>query len=679
VRRFATDSLRSRAGDNAPEDKRMSAAARGLGNRVGVALDFVSDWAILCFASWTLIAYLGMITGARVDLLTPLWLLTTPFLAGLLLLPRMRRNRAAAEPGPSESPAARATERPEGRELRLFVLALVAGLVAAALAAWPGNLPWAVIWIPALIAAGSAVLADKLRSRAPAIAAGTTGWAADVFAGGVGVLFAAMSLLVVRGNADDAFYVNRATAVRQLDHIPVLDVIFTHEQVARAGGAGLPNDSYSALQGAIARLIGVQAPTVSYFLFPPVFTFLAAWAMWRLVRSWAPRYAWICFAFGSVFWIWSSQAPLTSGSYFLSRIWQGKVAFVSWIVPTLYVYLTRWVGKRDALTAVLLLAAGLGSIGLTGSATFVVPLIILAVAIPLLARLEWPKLPVPLATAAIPFGIGIFLLLKYPLSASIGAGTLFPQAWFYHQVVGSALVGTVAAFGLWAAPWIARAGPPQRVATGLVVVFAVLIAPGVLELLSDVSGLTSTLRRVLWIVPFPALVGLIVAMPVLLRFGKLVPIAATVAASVLLVAFGTPLWVNLYGTSTLHYPPRWHVLRADTARAILDRYDGDKPILAEKTIMLALSIVTAEPKAVNARTHYLENTRLSPEQMDSRIVLTEFIMQPEPKPSEAVRQALAYLDVGLVCVAKDKRLGPYKEAFKAGGEVCAERVPSASG
>jgi hypothetical protein len=103
--------------------------------------------------------------------------------------------------------------------------------------------------------------------------------------------------------------------------------------------------------------------------------------------------------------------------------------------------------------------------------------------------------------------------------------------------------------------------------------------------------------------------------------------------------------------------------------------------------MLALSIVTAEPKAVNARTHYLENTRLSPEQMDSRIVLTEFIMQPEPKPSEAVRQALAYLDVGLVCVAKDKRqfipaierLGPYKEAFKAGGEVCAERVPSASG
>jgi Family of unknown function (DUF6077) len=661
-------------------------SARALANRVGVALDVVSDLAVLCFASWTLFAYFGMITGARVSLLTPLWLLTIPFLAAFLLLPRMRRDREAGDAEPEDAVAPEPDRPPEGRDRRLFIVAVVSGLIAGALAARPGHLPWTVIWIPAFIAAGAAVLADKLRSRGPARLVQRAGWPADLFAAGVGVLFALMSVLLSRGNADDAFYVNRATAVRQLNHIPVLDVIFTHEQVARAGGAGLPNDSYSALQGAIARLFGVAAPSVSYFVFPPVFTFLAVLAVWRLVRAWAPRYAWLCFAFGCVFWIWSSQYPLTSGSYFLARIWQGKVALVAWLVPILYVYLTRWVGKRDTLTAVLLLAAGLCSIGLTGSATFVVPLVILAAVIPIVARLEWPKLPVPLATAAIPFGIGIFLLLRYPLAEGIGTGPLFSQAWFYHQVVGSGVVGTVAALGLWASPWIARPGPPQRIAAGLAVVVVILTAPGAIDVLSDVSGLTSTLRRVLWIVPFPALVGLLVVMPVAQRFGRWVAVGAAVAGSVLLVVLGTPLWLNLAGHATWNYPPRWHVGKGNTARAILARYDGDKPILAEKTTMLALSIVTAEPKAVNARTHYLENTRLSPEQMAARITLTDFIMSPQPQPTEAVRRALAYLDVGLVCVANDRRefvpvierLGPYKQAFFAGGEVCSERLPAGS-
>jgi hypothetical protein len=657
---------------------------RGVLNRVGVALDFVSDWAVFCFASWTLFAYLGMITGARVSLLTPLWLVTIPFLAALLIV-LQRRSRPSEGARPSEAAAPPARERgQDGRQRRLFIAAILAGLVAGALAAHPGNLPWAVVWIPALITAAATVLAGKLRSDAPAIVAEKTAWPADLFAAGVGVMFAAMSLVVSRGNADDAFYVNRATATRQLNHIPVLDVIFTHEQVARAGGAGLPNDSYSALQGAVARLVGVQAPSVSYFVFPPVFTFLATWAVWRLIRAWAPRYVWLCFALASVFWVWSAQYPLTSGSYFLSRIWQGKVALVAWLVPALYVYLTRWVGKRDALTAVLLLAAGICGVGLTGSATFVLPLVVLAAVVPLVVRLEWPKLPVPLATAAIPFGIGIFLILRYPLNESIGTEGLPSQAWFYHQVVGSGLVGTVAALGLWAAPWIARSGPPQRVAAGLVVVFAVLIAPIAITLLSDVSGLTGTLRRVLWIAPFPALVGLLVAMPVAQRFGRWLPVGATAAACALLVAFGTPLWLNLAGQSMLHYPPRWHVDRVHTLRAILAHYDGHGLILAEPGLMLGLSIVTAEPKAVNARTHYLEHTRLSPEQMAARITLTDFISKAHPRPTAAVRRALAYLDVGLVCAAENKRrfvpavenLGPFKRAFKAGGEVCLERVPT---
>ena len=645
----------------------------------------MSDWAVLCFASWTLFAYLGMITEASVDLLTPLWLVTTPFLAAFLLLPRMRRPvEAEAE---SSAPAALLpTESPgEGSHRRLFVVALVAGLVAAALAARPGGLPWAVIWIPALVSAGAAVIADKLRSSVTGISGQAAGWPAHAFAAAVGVAFAALSLFTARGNADDAFYVNRASAVRELGHIPVLDVIFTHEQVARAGGAGLPVDSYSALQGAGARLVGVSAPSVAYFVFPPVFTFLATWAVWRLIRAWTPRNAWLCFLLGSVFLVWSAQYPLTSGSYFLARIWQGKVALVAWLIPTLYVYLTRWIGRRDALTAVLLLTAGFGSIGLTGSATFVVPLVVLAAVIPLAARLEWRALPVPLATAAIPFGIGVFALSRYPLAESIGKGDLPSQAWFYQQAVGSGVVGAVAAFGIWAAPWIARSGPAVRITTGLAVVVALLTVPGSITFFADVSGLGGTLRRLLWVVPFPALVGLLVAVPLARRAGALVPVGVAVAIGVLVVVAGHPLWI-VNGRNVLHYPPRLHVSQVDRVRAILRHYDGDKPILADKTTMLGISVLTAEPKAVDARTHYLKHTRLSPREKAARIALTDFIMEPEPQPTPAVRRALAEIDVGLVCVPVSRQqfipviesLGPFREAFTTKGVVCAERLPASS-
>jgi len=342
-------------------------------------------------------------------------------------------------------------------------------------------------------------------------------------------------------------------------------------------------------------------------------------------------------------------------------------------------------GKRDALTAVLMLTAGFCSIGLTGSATFVTPLVVLAAVIPLVARMEWRALPVPLGVAAIPFLIGVFVLSRYPLAESIGKGAVPAQAWFYHQVVGTGLVALVAAFGLWAAPWMARAGPPTRLVTGLVVVVALLIAPGSIALVGDVSGLNGTLRRLLWIIPFPALVGLLAAMPVTKRFGRWLPVGATAAVCALLVVFGTPLWM-IAGRSVWHYPPRWHISKANTVHAILQRYHGDGPVLSEKTVMLSLATLTAEPKAVDARTHYLIHTRLPHQEIADRIALTDFIMEPEPQPTPAVRRAFANLDVGLVCVAKYhphsvpviESLG-FKTAFKVPGEFCLLPVESGSG
>jgi hypothetical protein len=572
---------------------------------------------------------------------------------------------------------------PETLRRRLPLIGVGSAIVAGALAAWLFDLPWAVVWLPMFVAAAAAVVAGKLASRAPDPAPAEGSWAADVLAFATSVGFAVMSLFLYLPNPDDVFYVNRATATAQLNRIPVLDVIFTREEVARAGGAGLPVDSYSALQGALAHVLGVQAPTVAYLVFPPVFTFLATWALWRLVRVWAPRHAGLCFALGSIFWLWSAQYGLTSGSYFLTRIWQGKVAFVAWLVPTIYVYLSGWLGARGARTLVLMLAAGFCAIGTTGSATFVAPLIFLTAVIPLAIGREWRALAAPVAAGAIPALIGAFALWRFPLAENVGEEPLRAQAWFFHVIFGVGLVGFVAALALWAAPWTARAGAAARMTTSVVVVATALLAPGMIALASDISGLSDTLRRELWFLPLPALVGLLAAAPPVVRVGGVVPVAPALAAIVAgcLVAFGTPVWTGSTGDTQWRHPA-WKVPALPKARAILSRYDGSGSVLASPGIMKAIAIITVEPKAVNARTLYLERTRESPRRVRERLALTNFVTNEEALPTdEEIRRALADLDVGLVCFSTAERdkaarideLAPYRPAFETNGSICLER------
>ena len=73
------------------------------GGGLGALLDFFSDWAVAALAVWTLIAYGGMATEARVDVLTPIWLVTLPLIAlGLIWL---RRDKDRAVPAPTQAPA----------------------------------------------------------------------------------------------------------------------------------------------------------------------------------------------------------------------------------------------------------------------------------------------------------------------------------------------------------------------------------------------------------------------------------------------------------------------------------------------------------------------------------------------------------------------------------------------
>ena len=653
-------------------------------------VDFLSDWALLAFASWTVIAYVGMATRARVSVLTLVFLVVVlPVGVGLFLL--SRRNLASSE----RREDAKAPPSLGSRAL----WGIAGGLISAVLAATAPGLPWPFLWLPALVGVGLAMADGRLRLGGQPWRESVDRWWADAFAAAVGVAFSLMSLFINDQNADDVFYVNRATATAQLNHIPVRDVIFTDESVSRLGGTGLPLDAYAALEGALGRLFGVHAASVAYYASPPVLTFLATWALWRLLRSWAPARAIVSFSLACVFLVWSAQFDLSAGNFFLTRMWQGKVVFVAWLVPTLYTYLTRWMGGRDALTGVLLIGSGVCAIGLTSSATFVVPLVVAAAALPVLVSRGWNRLPVLLATAGIPFVIGFVATRTHPLGDRFPVGVL-PTQWYYEAMFGAGVVSVIAAAAVWSAPWLARAGPATVITTGIAVIAVIVLAPLALRALSEVSGLMGSraLRRMLWVIPFPPLVGLLAAFPLLAVLDRIRPvrlaggrdlspwIPAAVCAA-LLVAFGHPLWRH-DGQAHWSDRPSWKTNPAalEAARGILARYDGAGPVLAEQPVMRAIALLTVEPKAVNPRTWYARLTKEPPERTRERLALTRLVMRPQKGPrEEAVRAALANLGVGLVCLSEDEtslaaeisRLG-YAEAFRVRGLTCLQRTSGTS-
>jgi hypothetical protein len=656
-------------------------------SRLRVALDFLSDSALVGFATWTLVAYLGMLTQLRVTVLVPLWLVLFAVVGAVVL--RFARG-VGTHPVPGE-------HKGEPRRV-LLAVGVGAGLLSAILAVRPHNLPWAVVWAFVALAVGAALAARTFRYTRGEGGDPPGHVLEDATAALVGVVLAVMSLFIFDSNADDVFYVNRATATAQLNHIPTRDVIFTDEVAKRFGGAGLPVDSYSALQGALGRVLGIQGASMAYYVFLPVFTFLATWALWRLLRLWSPRWPLLCFGLGCVYLLWSAQLELTPGGFFLTRMWQGKVAFASWLVPTLYMLTTRWLGRRDARTGVLLVAAGVASLGLTSSAAFVVPLIV-ATAVPaLIATRDWCAAPVLAVMAGFP------LLVVFAVSRNFPVGNRFPFSgfpteWYYHAVLGASAVAIAGGAGVWLAPWFARRGPPTAIATGVALVAALLLAPGVLHVLNDVSGLSGSraLRRTLWVIPFPAVVGLLAAAPYealarrIVRRGRLpwaAPVAGAAAIAGLLIAFGHPLWLSHKGQSEWVSRPTWKTSQPNLrrARAILRRYDGSGPILAQRRIMKAIALVTVEPKAVNARSWYARQTDEPPARTAARIALTRFLMGDEPLAPRRLRRDLADLGVGLVCVPEDRadlaaafeEAGDYREAFRTKGQVCLSGGPGMS-
>jgi hypothetical protein len=641
---------------------------------ISVGLDLVADLALLGFASWTVIYHVGLIFDIRTDPLLVVWVAS---LIGAAWYLGRRPERGRVRPAPVAASAP-----PERRVLAVSVVLAAASALLIFLGPkamwWPG-------WLLALASVVAAFLATReRRRRAGDEAAGdeATGEPEPVrpvsligtyLAALTGVGLGVLSLFVVHGDADDVFYVNRASWIAEHGTIPVKDTLFTNEAIDAIRGAGVPVSSIEAFQGAVAHAFGFTGGTAAYYLTPPVAVFVAVWTMWRLIRAWAPRRRTLAFAVAMIYLLWEAQESASAGSFFILRMQQGKAIFASWLVPALFLYLTRWVNRSGRREAVLLAGAGATAVGLTSSATFLVPLLCGAAVIPLLLARRFHLAWGALLPFAYPLVVGVVVHFSYSALDPNGVSYTGEQA--FRLVMGVHWFGAIGWLGVLCGLWLVRRNGAQVVASGVPVVMLIVTAPGVFALMNDLTGAHAVLWRAIWIAPVPALVGVAASVPLPSANRLAAPVPAVVLA-LAIIASGLPLWrgadVSFASRPTWRYGPKvtaqgWAVIHASPRNAV---------VLAPYPTMRAIALATTRVHVTDPRDSYRDLIDEPAANRAARAVLARIVFGHVP-PVKQVRSALRQLDVRVVCLEPEwenrrnaVRKAGYRPLGRVGSQVC---------
>ena len=654
-------------------------------------LDALLDCAVVSFAFWTLLYCLGLATQWSLFPSAWLWLVVT---VALVVWQVLAVVRGSADGGPGW----RAVVMPRRSAPTAL---LVAGLVATALAA-VGGVVWStgtfrLTWLATLAATACLLLWSYLDGRhlpdvhadATTVPEATTRDDLVVLA----VLAASVvaSLFIHLTDTDDPYYLNRSVWVAEHGNAATLDTMFSPEVLNSPYGGGVPIASIESLFGVIAHLTGLRAGTVTYLVATPVFTALSVWALWRLVRRWAPRRAVWVLVVAIAFLMLSGDSML--GNFWVVRMWQGKVMAVCFLMPLIWAYLTELVdaGRPPRnRTLVLLLASGIAFFGFTPTAVIWGPVMFGVV---VLAALAVRSKVLVLGGGLMVLGPILSGLAVIAFSAEDVGGAdptaLSARASFVRMLGTDGWLVALALVALAVAPLLARRGLPAVLAGASALVGVLVYAPGVLDLINAVTGSGPILWRMLYVAPVPVLVGLLVALPWRRseQRADATPVqqgaayAGLAAVAVGFVLGGHPVWSHTghTGTLTVTSRPEWKVdLPSLRDVEILAGQDIHGVVLLPPQRMKVLTMYTTEAFPVVPRDWFIENMREPKASNDARHVLAEISDGVGPFVSEGnARRALEQLDVTLACVVTtSKDADRAVELYEAAGFDNLRRVGS---
>ncbi len=613
--------------------------------------DRLVDAFVALLATWTLVYHLCLVLRLPVPWAVGLELGALA-LVGLASTAGTRgaRSRPGRRPPVGNTPGSTPGSRVPA--VAALVLSAPATVLMAVDRWWPAM---AVAWVLSGLAAATWAWrsAGSLDGRRPRTAPVDTG--AALLAGAWAVGLAGLATVLRRPNPDDLYYVNLAQWVVDHGTFPVRDTIFSDLRLPMSSWP--PVASYDALTGTVARLAGVPAGSVVYVVVPPVTTALAVLSLWALVRAWRVPRPGLVLSVALVFLLLDGGGGYAApGLLFLTRLWQGKVILLCVLVPVLLVRASRFAQAPSRRGAVGLAAGGVAAVGLSTTAMFLVPLLALGAAAPLLRH--------PRRAGAAFASMAAYPLLAGAVTTALGGRSAddfgqrrtyrFDPAWFGHEIFRSGTLAVVAV----SAVLLGALLLPQRRDRVTVAVLTVLVGvtflPGVTRVAYDLVGLGPTLWRVSWLVPVAALVGVLATLPVPLRRRAGPWLLPAVVCAALAVA-GTPLWSGSSG-ATWKSPGDWQRSERSLAVAALavEALPGGGVVLAPEDVAITLSVLTTRVKTVAPRDYFMEYLQDDPSfHYADRLLLLRFADPGGPPGAGGVRRALDVVGVDEVCLPAD--------------------------
>ncbi len=667
----------------------------GVYDRVARWSDRLIDGSVLALAAWTVVFHLARWTGLPRDGALGVWLV-----GGVLWLIFRWRHPSSGWAAGGRSVGLGSVE--PGHESGFGVLIAPGLLGIAAVLAFVDvdGLWWPVLWCVLALLLGSAVR-EAIRRGVMRRAVLDDGALSQVGATSVAatsvvvlaLLMALLSLVMVRPDRDDVFVVNRSTWVAEHDaSFPERDTIFSDDVLPVERPAGLPT-SVEALVGSVAAFLSaglwsVSAASVTYLGLGPMVAALSVLATWRLLRGLGARSPVLATWVGMAFLVLDGVEHGSFGNFSAGRSWQGKVVFLVVVVPTLWHQASAWGsdGRRPQLLATL--AGVVAGLGLTSTAVLVAPVVVVAAAtagaVTATSGASWSGgvrgtrigWSVAATTPALLVGLSTLMADPQRLTDSVAAvGVLIrsgvraafdPLRWLdsgtepvamVRMVFGRGPTAFVALVAVLLAWTVVRGRRARLVLLAApVVALGLFGAPGALDLLNEVGEADAIAWRMLWVMPVPAMVGLILTAR-RSGFGA-APVVLPAVVLTLVLVTGTPITSSANRGAEMTWPPVVDLPRpeVDAARALVDlaleQGVAKSGVVAGPTdVDFAVSVLSTEVKAVNPRSAYLRGRHVDASfRAEHRRVLSHALTYGYAEwGADAVVDALRSLRPDVVC------------------------------
>ncbi|MEW1953726.1 DUF6077 domain-containing protein [Terrabacter sp. NPDC080008] len=651
------------------------------------ALDGLLEGGVYAFAAWTVWYEVALVTQWSLWWPARVWLVVAAALLGWRAAAHVRRpgrperRERCPQPEDQERPERReppnVRERParggaagpvagepearRGRQARscwwqagAVLLAAVALVALSALRESIGVLPVVVLGMAVLLV-GCVQLGVRARRAPLPRDVSPASHVAHLAAALVCLAMAVLAAGRPGSSGDDVYYVNRATWVAQRGTPTLRDSLFGTGALPTIYGGGLPLASIEGWQGAVARVLGVQAPEFVFVWTVPVLAAAAGWGMWRLVRTWATRRTAVAFLVATAFTFFSADSVV--GHYGIGAIWEGKVAAVAVVVPLAWHHLTGLALRPRPADLLVLFALGTCFVGLTSSAALMAPVMAAGALLAAALLRSWPCVAGALCFALAPVAAGVASVLGPGLGGA--APTALPPVQVFAYLFGvDTVMVALGVLGIVLGPRALLA--PAAVVAGCASLSGLAaVLPGVGDAVNALTGAGPVAWRVVLAIPVAVLVGMLVTIrppPVtnLLRRRRALDLVTAVAACAIVtavIARGTPLW-SPRGDALDFGAWKLDPGALADVRSVLPLATSPGPWLLPPGQMEVLAMTTTEHQAVVPRAYYL--TGLPPTQADvaDRALLFDLVAGHDVAP-EAVSAALHHLQVSLACVGTD--------------------------